>query len=133
VTRASAAPAPDSLRPQLEQLRSELQALRSQVNALPKETPAAVPSRTDPLPRVAAPPAVAPLPAAPKENVSLDQIRLVLRQRMIPEAVQKLFDEARKGKSIEALVRSLEALAEEVGLYLDLTGLGCYRKSDTPA
>jgi hypothetical protein len=26
----------------------------------------------------------------------------------------------------------LLALAEETGLYLDLTGLGCYRKSDTP-
>lgn len=25
------------------------------------------------------------------------------------------------------------ALAEETGLYLDVTGLGCYRKSDTPA
>ncbi len=27
----------------------------------------------------------------------------------------------------------LLALAEQTGLYLDLTGLGCYRKSDTPA
>ncbi|HXX92615.1 MAG TPA: cellulase family glycosylhydrolase [Planctomycetota bacterium] len=29
-------------------------------------------------------------------------------------------------------LRNLLGLAEETGLYLDLTGLGCYRKSDTP-
>ncbi|MBI3854367.1 MAG: cellulase family glycosylhydrolase, partial [Planctomycetes bacterium] len=32
-----------------------------------------------------------------------------------------------------AQLGKLLALAEETGLYLDLTGLGCYRKSDTPA
>lgn len=32
-----------------------------------------------------------------------------------------------------ALLRKLLGLAESLGLYLDLTGLGCYRKSDTPA
>ncbi len=39
-------------------------------------------------------------------------------------------------KPDEANVRQLArllALAEETGLYLDVTGLGCYRKSDTPA
>lgn len=35
-------------------------------------------------------------------------------------------------KTLSHLKRLL-ALAEETGLYLDLTGLGCYRKSDTPA
>ena len=30
-------------------------------------------------------------------------------------------------------LKRLLALAEETGLYLDVTGLGCYRKSDTPA
>lgn len=34
--------------------------------------------------------------------------------------------------SLEMLSRLL-ALAERLGLYLDLTGLGCYRKDDTPA
>ena len=34
-------------------------------------------------------------------------------------------------KALAQLTRLL-ALAENVGLYLDLTGLGCYRKSDTP-
>ena len=34
-------------------------------------------------------------------------------------------------RNIEKL-RQLLALAEESGLYLDLTGLGCYRKSDVP-
>jgi len=116
VTRASGAaapPAPDPLRPQLEQLRSEVQALRSQLNALPKESPAPASARPEAAPRAAAPPAAASLPAAPKEGPSLDQIRLVLRQGMTPEAVQKLFEEARKGKSMEALVRSLEAIVEE--------------------
>jgi hypothetical protein len=32
-----------------------------------------------------------------------------------------------------ARLRKLVALAEELRLYLDLTGLGCYRKSDVPA
>lgn len=32
-----------------------------------------------------------------------------------------------------AQLRRLLALAEETGLYLDLTGLGCYHKADTPA
>jgi endo-1,4-beta-mannosidase len=32
-----------------------------------------------------------------------------------------------------AQLRRLVALAEEMGLYLDLTGLGCYHKADTPA
>src|SRR5688572_5292904 len=36
------------------------------------------------------------------------------------------------GKALSRLGKLL-ALAEETGLYLDLTGLGCYRKSDTPA
>jgi hypothetical protein len=36
------------------------------------------------------------------------------------------------GKALAQLARLL-ALAEKTGLYLDLTGLGCYRKSDTPA
>ncbi|MBL9179344.1 MAG: cellulase family glycosylhydrolase [Verrucomicrobiaceae bacterium] len=31
-----------------------------------------------------------------------------------------------------AQLRKLLALAEETGLYLDLTGLGCYHKADTP-
>jgi hypothetical protein len=31
-----------------------------------------------------------------------------------------------------ARLRQLLALAEETGLYLDLTGLGCYHKADTP-
>ncbi len=35
-------------------------------------------------------------------------------------------------KSLERLGRLLR-LAEETGLYLDLTGLGCYRKADVPA
>jgi len=35
-------------------------------------------------------------------------------------------------KSLAQLSRLLK-LAESLGLYLDLTGLGCYRKSDTPA
>ncbi len=35
-------------------------------------------------------------------------------------------------RSLVQLQRLLE-LAEATGLYLDLTGLGCYRKSDTPA
>ena len=35
-------------------------------------------------------------------------------------------------KSLERLGR-LVKLAEETGLYLDLTGLGCYRKKDVPA
>ena len=35
-------------------------------------------------------------------------------------------------KSLERLGRLLE-LAESTGLYLDLTGLGCYRKADVPA
>jgi len=35
-------------------------------------------------------------------------------------------------KTLAQLGRLL-ALAEKTGLYLDLTGLGCYRKSDTPA
>ena len=35
-------------------------------------------------------------------------------------------------KSLELLGR-LVKLAEETGLYLDLTGLGCYRKGDVPA
>ena len=35
------------------------------------------------------------------------------------------------GKSLAQLRRLLE-LAEQTGLYLDLTGLGCYHKSDTP-
>ena len=30
-------------------------------------------------------------------------------------------------------LRRLLALAEEIGLYLDITGLGCYHKADTPA
>lgn len=33
--------------------------------------------------------------------------------------------------SLQQLAR-LVALAEEVGLYLDLTGLGCYHKQDVP-
>lgn len=37
-----------------------------------------------------------------------------------------------KPKSMALLVR-LVRLAEKTGLYLDLTGLGCYRKSDVPA
>jgi Cellulase (glycosyl hydrolase family 5) len=32
-----------------------------------------------------------------------------------------------------AQLRRLLALAEETGLYLDITGLGCYHQSDTPA
>ena len=32
-----------------------------------------------------------------------------------------------------AQLRRLLALAEETGLYLDITGLGCYHKADTPA
>lgn len=35
------------------------------------------------------------------------------------------------GKSLAQLCRLLE-LAEETGLYLDITGLGCYHKADTP-
>ncbi len=35
-------------------------------------------------------------------------------------------------KALDQLSRLL-ALAEETGLYLDLTGLGCYRKADVPA
>ncbi|MEO6739453.1 MAG: cellulase family glycosylhydrolase [Chthoniobacteraceae bacterium] len=35
------------------------------------------------------------------------------------------------GKSLVQL-RRLLALAEETGLYLDITGLGCYHKADTP-
>lgn len=35
------------------------------------------------------------------------------------------------GKSLAQLRRLLE-LAEETGLYLDITGLGCYHKDDTP-
>lgn len=35
-------------------------------------------------------------------------------------------------KSLKQLRRLLQ-LAEETGLYLDITGLGCYRKSSTPA
>ncbi len=35
-------------------------------------------------------------------------------------------------KSLKQLRRLLE-LAEQTGLYLDITGLGCYRKSSTPA
>jgi hypothetical protein len=35
-------------------------------------------------------------------------------------------------RNVRQLTRLL-ALAEETGLYLDLTGLGCYRKSDVPA
>ena len=40
------------------------------------------------------------------------------------------------GKPSEVNLRQLTrllALAEETGLYLDVTGLGCYRKSDVPA
>lgn len=36
------------------------------------------------------------------------------------------------GNALAQLAKLL-ALAEKTGLYLDLTGLGCYRKSDTPA
>lgn len=36
------------------------------------------------------------------------------------------------GKSL-ALLQKLLELAESSGIYLDLTGLGCYRKADTPA
>ena len=37
-----------------------------------------------------------------------------------------------EAENVRQLTRLL-ALAEETGLYLDVTGLGCYRKSDTPA
>ncbi|HEV3028694.1 MAG TPA: hypothetical protein VG457_14035 [Planctomycetota bacterium] len=117
VARASGAPAtppaPEPLRPQLERLRADIEALRSQMNTLPKETPPVAPSRT-----TATAPAV-PVTAAVATKVvrasgsTLDQVRQILRQGMAPDAVQKLFDDARAGRSADALVRTLEALVEE--------------------
>lgn len=48
--------------------------------------------------------------------------------------VAKFLDAADKpnAKSLDQLAR-LVKLAEETGLYLDLTGLGCYHKKDVPA
>src|SRR4029453_9897629 len=40
--------------------------------------------------------------------------------------------DASNAKALERL-RRLLALAEETGLYLDITGLGCYDKAATPA
>jgi hypothetical protein len=117
VTRALGAPAsppaPQPLRPQLDLLRAEVEALRSQMGARPRETLSAESSR------IAAPAPPVPAPAAGATRVpaavgpTLDQVRQILRQGMAPDAVQRLFADARAARSADALLRTLEALVEE--------------------
>jgi len=118
VSRASVAPAPvpvpDSVRPQVEQLKADVQALRDQIEALKKQPPVVVASgassRTETIPPAVSTPKPA---AAPKQGPSLEQIWTAIRQGVTSEAAQKLFDEARKGKSIDALIQSLETIVGE--------------------
>jgi tetratricopeptide (TPR) repeat protein len=117
VTRASGAPAappaPEAYRPELERLRAEVKTLRSQMNALSKETPPAAPVPTGATAPAVPASAAAATKAALATGPTLDRVRQILRQGMAPDAVQKLFDDARAGRSADALVRTLEALVEE--------------------
>jgi tetratricopeptide (TPR) repeat protein len=108
------APASDPLRPQVEQLKADVRALRAEIDALKTERPVGIATSVSSKPEPAPPPASTPKSAAaPKQGPSLEQIWTALRQGLSSEAAQKLFEEARKGKSIDALIGSLEAIVEE--------------------
>lgn len=119
VSRAAAAPSPapaaDTLRAQVEQLRADVQALRARLDALQNEertrTVVLAPSpRTEQAPPAA--PAAKPA-APPKQGPSIEQIWTAIRQGVTSEAAQKMFEEARKTKSVDALIQSLEAIVQE--------------------
>ena len=118
VSRASGTPATvpahDELRPQLDRLKADVQALRAQLDALKKEPPAAPLAGPLSRPETVPPPLSTPKPAtAAKLGPSPEQIWTALRQGLSSEAAQKLLEEARKGKTIDALLHSLERIVEE--------------------
>jgi tetratricopeptide (TPR) repeat protein len=113
ISRASAAPAPvpvsEPLRPQIEELRTELRALRSRLENLPPERAPVVSARPEAAPRAAAA-AAAPASAG---AATLDQIRIAFKQGPASEAMEKIFEAARKANSSETLVRSFQTLVDE--------------------
>ncbi|HVE39692.1 MAG TPA: tetratricopeptide repeat protein [Planctomycetota bacterium] len=113
VARASSplAPAPvsESLRPQIEQLRAELQALRARMDAVPAPPAATAAARPEAAPR----PAAATTAPATVGGPSLDQIRIAFKQGRASEAMEKLFEAARKANASESLIRSFQTLVEE--------------------
>jgi tetratricopeptide (TPR) repeat protein len=105
----AAAPTSEAWRPQVEELRAELKALRSELDAHPRETPR-VERPEAPAPKAA--PVVTP-PTVAKADANLDEIRIALKQGLRSDGIGKLFQDARNGKSMETLRRSLEAFVEE--------------------
>ncbi len=115
VARASnppaALPASEPLRPQIDQLRTELQALRARMDSMPAAPAPSAAARPEAAPR----PAATPSASAPTTvgGPSLDQIRIAFKQGRASEAMEKLFEAARKANASESLVRSFQTLVEE--------------------